>query len=68
MKYPTEALGANGSMMLKLILGGCVWGLKRINLAHDRSSWWAVMNTVMNIRIPLAERTITSQEGRSTME
>jgi hypothetical protein len=23
-----------------------------IHLAHDRVQWWAVMNTVMNFRIP----------------
>jgi hypothetical protein len=29
-------------------MGGIDW----INLAEDRDRWWAVVNTVMNLRVP----------------
>jgi hypothetical protein len=29
-------------------LEGVVW----IHLAQDRDSWWALVNTVMNLRVP----------------
>jgi hypothetical protein len=28
--------------------GGMDW----IYLAHDRDQWWALVNTVMNVRVP----------------
>jgi hypothetical protein len=36
-------------MALKQIGGGDV---DLIDLAQDRHSWWAVMNTVTNLRVP----------------
>jgi hypothetical protein len=27
-------------------------GVDRIHLAQDRDHWWAVVNTVMNLRVP----------------
>jgi hypothetical protein len=28
------------------------WGMDRIDLAQDRSQWMALVNTVMNLRVP----------------
>jgi hypothetical protein len=30
--------------------------MDRVNLAQDRVQWWAVMNMVMNLQIPLNSR------------
>jgi hypothetical protein len=44
--------GVDGRIILKWIFerldGGMVW----INLAQDRDRWRAVVNTVMNFRVP----------------
>jgi hypothetical protein len=31
-----------------------------IHLAQDREQWWAVVNTVMNLRVPLKAGNLTS--------
>jgi hypothetical protein len=28
------------------------WRLALIDVAHDRYSWWALVNAVMNLRVP----------------
>jgi hypothetical protein len=28
------------------------WGVEWFELAHDRDRWWAVVNAVMNLRVP----------------
>jgi hypothetical protein len=30
---------------------GC-WGMGRITLVQDWDTWWAVVNAVMNLRVP----------------
>ena len=29
-----------------------MWGIEWIKLAQDRDRWWALVNAVMNLRIP----------------
>ena len=29
-----------------------MWGMDLIDLAQDRHRWWAVVNAVMNLRVP----------------
>jgi hypothetical protein len=33
----------------EMVFGGVDW----INLAQDRDRWWALLNTIMNLRDPL---------------
>jgi hypothetical protein len=51
-KNHLEDLGVEGRLILKhlqeLGLGGVDW----IDLAPDRNRWWAVVNAVMNLRVP----------------
>ena len=51
------------------------WDMGLIDLAHEGDSWRAVVNSVMNLRVPqnegiyrLAENRLTSQEGLCSME
>jgi hypothetical protein len=39
----------NIKMDLQEVGGG---GMDWIGLAHDRDRWWAIVNVVMNIRVP----------------
>jgi len=29
-----------------------MWGMDWIEMAQDRDRWWAIVNTVMNLRVP----------------
>jgi hypothetical protein len=38
---------------IKMDLRDIGWGgMDRIDLAHGRDQWWALVNTVMNLRVP----------------
>jgi hypothetical protein len=38
---------------IKIDLGELEWdGVEWIDLAQDRDQWWALVNTVMNLRVP----------------
>jgi hypothetical protein len=38
---------------IKMDLREIGWGvMDRINLFQDRDQWWALVNTVMNLRVP----------------
>jgi hypothetical protein len=37
---------------IKMDLQDVGWGMDWIELAQDRDRWWAVVNAVMNLRIP----------------
>jgi hypothetical protein len=48
-----EDPGVDGRIIIKWIFerlggGGADW----IDLAQDRDRWWALVNTVMNLRVP----------------
>jgi hypothetical protein len=46
-----EDAGVDGRIILKWVLGG-LWGTGLIDLAEDRDRWRAVVNSVMNLRVP----------------
>jgi hypothetical protein len=37
---------------IKMDLQEVGWGVDWIGLAEDRDRWWAVVNAVMNLRVP----------------
>jgi len=53
-KNHLEDLGVDGRKKnIKRDLKEIKWeGVDWVHLAHDRAQWWAVLNTVMNLRVP----------------
>jgi hypothetical protein len=47
-----EDPGVGGRIILKLILERLDGGIDQIDLTLDRDRWWALVNRVMNLRIP----------------
>ena len=47
-----QDLGVDGRIILKWIMRKLDENLKWINLAQDRDRWQAVVNALMNFRIP----------------
>jgi hypothetical protein len=54
-KYCWEYPDVDRRIILEWILGKQWEGVDWIHLAHDRDQWWALMNTVMILRVPLKE-------------
>jgi hypothetical protein len=53
--------GIDGRIILKCIFKTWCGGMDWIELAQDRDRWQAVVNAVMNLRVPLnAENFLTS--------
>jgi hypothetical protein len=44
--------GIDGRIILKWIFKNWEGGMDWIELAQDRDRWWAVVNAVMNLRVP----------------
>jgi hypothetical protein len=47
-----EEPGVDGRIILRLIFRKLGWGMDWIDLALDRYRWRAIVNAVMNIRVP----------------
>jgi len=47
-----EDAGVDGRIILRLIFRKRCGGMERIDLAQDRDRWWALVNAVMNLRVP----------------
>ena len=52
--------GVDGRIILRWIFR--IWGdMDWIELAQDRDKWWAIVNAVMNLRVPkVAENFLTN--------
>jgi hypothetical protein len=48
-KNHSDDLGVDGRIILEWILG---WDVEWMHLAQDRNQWLAVVNTIMNLRVP----------------
>jgi hypothetical protein len=44
--------GVDGKIILKWIFKEVGWGMDWIELAQDRDRWRALVNAVMNLRVP----------------
>jgi hypothetical protein len=44
--------GVDGRVILKWIFKKGGGGMDWIDVAQDRNGWWAVVNAVMNLRVP----------------
>jgi hypothetical protein len=47
-----EAPGVDGEIILRWIFRKWDWDMEWIDLAQNRNRWRAVVNVVMNIRVP----------------
>jgi hypothetical protein len=47
-----EEPGVNGKIILKWIFGKWDRGMDGIDLAQDRNRWRALVNVVLNLRVP----------------
>ena len=41
----------------------CCKGVEWVDLVQDRKKWWAVVNTVMNLRVPYTVENILTISG-----
>jgi hypothetical protein len=48
----SENLGVDGRIILKWIVRKYVWRAWTFHLSQDRDRWQAVVNAVMNLRVP----------------
>jgi hypothetical protein len=49
-----EDSGVDGRIILRWIFRKLHGGMDWIILAQDKRMWWATVNTVMNLRVPLS--------------
>jgi hypothetical protein len=47
-----QDLGVDGKVILKWVFKKWDRGMDWIELAQDTDRWWAVVNAVMNLRVP----------------